>query len=223
VEYNLTDIIESGWVSECPSNLVSTEKIIVLTEGKTDTEFLLVGLNKFFPHLEGYYHFMDFENSRYEANASRLVHSIKSFVGSGIKNRIIAIFDNDTAALKEIKNLNKVKLPGNIKVLQYPDIEIAKNYPTFGPTGIQKMDVNGLAGSIEMYLGQDCLMQEDSFTPIQWTGFMESIGKYQGVILNKDSIQKQFRKKVKEFDNVTLNIENWKELISIIEVMNSSW
>lgn len=223
VEYNLTDIIESGWVSDCPSKLIATEKIIVLTEGKTDTEFLLIGLNKFYPHLRGYYHFMDFENSRYEANASRLVHSIKSFVGSGIKNKIIAIFDNDAAALKEIKNLKKVKFPENIRVLQYPNIEIAKDYPTIGPSGIQKMDINGLAGSIELYLGQDCLKQEGIFTPIQWTGFMESIGKYQGVILNKEVIQKKFRKKAKEFDSNHIDIENWKELISIIELMNSTW
>lgn len=223
VEYDLTDIIESGWTIDCPSKLVETEKIIVLTEGKTDTEFLKVCLNKFFPHLEGYYHFMDFENSRYEANASRLVHSIKSFVGSGIKNRIIAIFDNDSAAQKEINNFDKVKLPDNIRVLQYPYIDLAKEYPTIGPTGIQKMDINGLAGSIEMYLGRDCLIEGDQFIPIQWTGYMDNIDKYQGVVLKKEQIQKSFRKKVKQFDPAETDADNWKELISIIELMNNTW
>ncbi|SMG49188.1 hypothetical protein SAMN05661096_03578 [Marivirga sericea] len=223
VEYNLTDIIESGWTVDCPSKSVQTEKIIVLTEGKTDTEFLKAGLNKFFPQLEGYYHFMDFETSRYEANASRLVHSIKSFVGSGIKNRIIAIFDNDSAAKKEINNLKKVQLPDNIRVLQYPNIDLAKEYPTIGPTGIQNMDINGLAGSIEMYLGRDCLIEDEKFIPIQWTGYMETIDKYQGVVLQKEHIQKRFRKKVKEFHSVETVADNWKELISIIELMNNTW
>ena len=223
IEYNLTNIIEGGWISEKPKQLINTEKIIVLTEGKIDTEFLKICINYFFPHLDGYYHFMDFENSRYEANASRLVHTIKSFVGSGIKNLIIALFDNDSAAKKEIKNLKKVKLPDNIKVLQYPEIEWAKNYPTIGPTGIESMDINGLAGSIEMYLGQDCLIENGEFIPIQWTGYMDSIDKYQGVILKKEEIQKLFRKKAKEFDKFSFNINKWKELISIIELINNAW
>ena len=223
IEYDLTDIINGGWIDENPHELIQTEKIIVLTEGKTDTEFLKTGLQLFFPHLEGYYHFIDFENSRYEANASRLVHTIKSFVGSGIKNFIIALFDNDAAALKEINNLKKVKLPSNIKILQYPIIEWAKSYPSIGPTGLQNMDINGLAGSIEMYLGQDCLKESGNFIPIQWTGYIDSVGKYQGVLLKKAEVQKKFRKKVKAFDNKSFNLNNWKELISIIELMNKSW
>jgi hypothetical protein len=153
VEYNLTDIIDGGWINDSPQANVKIEKIIILTEGKTDSIYLKNCLDIFYPHLNEYYHFMDFESSKYEASASRLVHTIKSFVGSGINNLILALFDNDTAGLKEANNLKKVKLPSNIQVLQYPTIEWAKNYPTLGPNGIQNMNINGLAGSIEMYLG----------------------------------------------------------------------
>lgn len=222
VEYNLTDIINGGWVSKVRET-VKTEKIIVLTEGKTDTEFLKICLKNFFPHLEGFYHFMNFENSRYEANASRLVHTIKSFVGSGINNLIVALFDNDSAAKKEIKNLRNVKLPSNIKISQYPPIEWAKNYPTIGPNGIQYMDINSFAGSIEMYLGQDCLKEKNDFIPIQWTGYIESIGQYQGVINKKEEVQKAFRKKSKLFDNSSYDLNDWKELISIIDLINNIW
>ncbi len=223
IEYDLTDIINGGWINDNPHEAIQTEKIIVLTEGRTDTEFLKIGLHLFFSHLEGYYHFIDFENSRYEANASRLVHTIKSFVGSGIKNLIVAIFDNDAAASKEISNLRKVKLPSNIKILQYPAIEWAKSYPSIGPTGLQEMDINGLAGSIEMYLGKDCLQENGNYIPIQWTGYIDSIKKYQGVLLRKAEVQKKFRKKVKEFDKKSFELNNWKELIAIIDLMNNTW
>ncbi|MEL6192860.1 MAG: hypothetical protein AAFR66_12455, partial [Bacteroidota bacterium] len=211
------------WVSDKPNEIIQTEKIIVLTEGKTDTEFIKTGLQLFFPHLAGFYHFIDFENSRYEASASRLVHTIKSFVGSGIKNLIIAIFDNDAAAMKELNNLRNVNLPSNIKILQYPLIEWAKSYPSIGPTGLQEMDVNGLAGSIEMYLGKDCLQDNGGFIPIQWINYIDSIGKYQGVLLKKAEVQKKFRKKVKNFSRGNLDLNNWKELISIVELMNNTW
>lgn len=223
VEYDLTDLIEAGWISETPHKLVKNEKIILFTEGKTDTEFLKNCLDIFFPYLKDFYHFIDFESSKYEANASRLVHTIKSFVGSGIDNKIIAIFDNDSAASKEIENLKKVNLPDNIKVIQYPEIEWAKNYPTLGPAGIQVMDINGLAGSIEMYLGKDCLMENGEFIPIQWTGYMESINKYQGVVLKKDQIQIAFREKVKFFDENNYDLAQWEELISIITLIKNCW
>lgn len=223
VEYDLTEVINGGWIDENIKNEINIQKIIVLTEGKTDTEFIKAGLNLFYPHLENYYHFMDFENSKYEANASRLVHTIKSFVGSGINNLIIALFDNDAAALKEINNLKKVKLPNNIKVLQYPDIELAKNYPTIGPTGNQHMDVNGLACSIEMYLGIDCITENNEFLKIQWTGLVENIDKYQGVILKKEEVQKRFRQKVKNFNPNLIELDNWKELHLIINMMNNCW
>ena len=222
VEYDLTSIIDSGWVSK-PKENVKTEKIIVITEGKTDTEFLKICLNYFFPHLEGFYHFMDFDNSKYSAGASMLVHTIKSFVGSGIKNLTIALFDNDSAGKKEIKNLKKVKLPDNIKVLQYPEIEWAKNYPTLGPSGIQTMDINGLACSIEMYLGIDCIKENGEFTPILWSGYVQNIKQYQGEITRKDEIQKLFRTKVKNFNKTNYNLNDWKELISIITLINNAW
>ena len=221
IEYDLTDIIDSGWL-ENRSELVN-EKIIVFTEGKTDVEFIKIGIKRFFPYLYDYYHFMDFENSKYEANASRLVHTVKSFVGSGIKNLIIAIFDNDSAAEKEIRNLKAVKLPPNIKVLKYPPIEWANDYPTIGPSGIQNMNINGLAGSIEMYLGLDCLQENGTLIPIQWTGYMETINQYQGSILKKEEVQRRFREKASNIDVSTNSIENWRELISIIELMNGIW
>ena len=59
-----------------------------------------------------------------------------------IKNRIIAIYDNDSAAVAELENIKKI--PANVKVIKLPNIDIAKKYPTIGPTDINYMDINGL-------------------------------------------------------------------------------
>jgi hypothetical protein len=212
VEYDIDDLIKGLWTSDDPKEQITIKKIIIFTEGKTDTEFIKLGLAKFKPHLLDIYHFIDFEDSKYEANASRLVHTIKSFVGSGIDNLIIALFDNDSAGHKEINNLRQVKLPANIKVLTYPNIELLENYPAIGPTGLNRMNVNGLAGSIEMYFGVDCLSGEKGLIPIKWTNYVDAIDRYQGSIIEKVQVQKKFRSKMKMHLKESVRVANWIEM-----------
>ncbi len=113
-----------------------------------------------------------------------------------MKHPIIALFDNDTAGLKEMKKLTSTTVPPNIKILKYPDITLAKKYPTVGPTGKKKMNINGLACSIEMYFGADVLTRNNELIPIQWKGFEEKEMKYQGEIADKNFVQETFRKKL---------------------------
>lgn len=51
IEYDLTEIEHAGWISIDPKERISNKKIIVLTEGRTDSEFLNIGLELFYPHL----------------------------------------------------------------------------------------------------------------------------------------------------------------------------
>jgi len=197
VEYDLTEVIENGWVEETIARTVDYEKIIVLTEGKTDVEFISKSINKLYPHLKNYYHFIDFQEYKIESNASALVKLITSFVAANVRHPIIALFDNDTTGLMEMSKLNNSDLPNNIRVLKLPDISLAKKYPTIGPTGRKKMNINGLACGIEMYLGIDVLTKENDLIPIQWKSFNEKERKYQGEIIDKSNVQDNFRKKLK--------------------------
>lgn len=197
VEYDLTDVINGGWVDEDQAKHVDYEKIIILTEGKSDVEFISKSIEKLYPHLKDYYHFIDFDEYKVESSASALVKLITSFAAANVKHPIIALFDNDTAGLKEMKKLNSKTVPPNIKILKYPDITMAKKYPTVGPTGKKKMNVNGLACSIEMYFGVDVLTRNKELIPIQWKGFEEKEKKYQGEIADKNYVQETFRKKLR--------------------------
>lgn len=198
VEYDLTDVINGGWVDEDQAKYVDYEKIIILTEGKSDVEFISKSIEKLYPHLKDYYHFIDFDEYKVESSASALVKLVTSFAAANVKHPIIALFDNDTAGLKEMKKLTSKTVPPNIKILKYPDITIAKKYPTVGPTGKKKMNVNGLACSIEMYFGVDVLTRNNELIPIQWKGFEEKEKKYQGEIADKNYVQETFRKKLKK-------------------------
>lgn len=198
VEYDLTDVINGGWVDEDQAKYVDYEKIIILTEGKSDVEFISKSIEKLYPHLKDYYHFIDFDEYKVESSASALVKLVTSFAAANVKHPIIALFDNDTAGLKEMKKLTSKTVPPNIKILKYPDITIAKKYPTIGPTGKKKMNINGLACSIEMYFGVDVLTRNNALIPIQWKGFEEKEKKYQGEIADKNYVQETFRKKLKK-------------------------
>src|SRR5690606_36682512 len=124
------------------------DKFLILTEGSSDIQILKNSLELLYPHLAGYYSFMDFGISNASGSASSLVASVKSFVGADIRNKIIALFDNDTAAESAIRGLSKTRMPENIRIIQYPPFKFLEDYPTIGPTGITTMNINGLAGSI---------------------------------------------------------------------------
>jgi 5S rRNA maturation endonuclease (ribonuclease M5) len=198
VEYDLTDVIDGGWVEISQAKSVDYEKIIILTEGKSDVEFISKSIESLFPHLKDYYHFIDFDEYKVESSASALVKLITSFAAANVKHPIIALFDNDTAGLKEMKKLTSIIFSPKIKILKYPDIALAKKYPTVGPTGKKKMNVNGFACSIEMYFGVDVLTRDKELIPIQWKGFDDKEKKYQGEIADKKYVQEKFRKKLQK-------------------------
>lgn len=162
---------------------------------------------------------MDFGLSNSAGGASALVHTIKSFIGSKISNRIIAIFDNDTAARAEIRNLTKIPIPTSMKILTYPSLEVAKNYPTIGPNGTaETTDINGLACSIECYLGIDVITRDGKLVPVRWKALNESLGQYQGEILYKKKLQDTFRKKVSKCqkDSAEIAKTDWEPMKLIL-------
>jgi hypothetical protein len=202
--------------------------IIVLTEGKTDTEFLKAALAILYPHLTDLIRFLDYER-RPEGGAGALVNNIRAFAAAGIVNRIIVIFDNDTAAAEALSRVDASSFAPGIQILRYPNLKLAESYPTVGPPtanspqgSISLTNINGLAGSIEIYLGTDVLKQEDgSLQPIQWTSLSSGMQKYQGEITNKAKIQEKFRIKYKTAQEhpETVQYGDWSGLKLIVDAI----
>ncbi|MFF8651127.1 hypothetical protein ACF06D_23210 [Streptomyces griseoluteus] len=206
VIWNLADVVGRGFVSPdprlCEIELaknrganVATFPVLVLTEGSTDASFLSGALSLVYPHLVDFLKFMDFGVGA-EGGASALARTLKSFAASGVANRVIAIFDNDTAASDVLTTMN-LSLPSTFRVLQYPEIDLGRNYPTIGPTGRGVFDVNGKAGALELYFGEDVLKGlTGELAPVQWTGYVKRQNSYQGELLDKGRLQKAFRRKL---------------------------
>ena len=212
---DISDLVEGGWLNDelkntdsnflIPQDEFIPEIPIILTEGITDIKTLKKALHVIYPKLESNVRFLD-TSFRPETNAAAVVKMIKSFVAAGINNRILAILDNDAAASEAMTKL-PCDLPNNIKVIQYPELDLMTSYPTIGPQGEINMNINGLAGSIEMYMGKDILTGNDgNLELVQWGGYMNRVKKYQGSLINKGAVGSRFKGKD------AADVNKWQDL-----------
>ena len=113
--------------------------------------------------------------------------------------------------------------------MQYPDFDLARSYPTLGdPTlespdkTIAMADVNGLAASVELYLGEDVLAtQNGSLRPVQWKAFIAGMDRYQGEVTGKPDIHKAFRAKAAKArrDPSVISQQDWGGLRLILDAL----
>jgi hypothetical protein len=198
--------------------------MVVLTEGATDARLLSAALTITHPHLEDLIRFMNFDQKA-EGSASALAKLVRSFAAAGIVNRVIALSDNDTAAYDALHSIKTERFPENYRILHYPDLPFLHEYPTVGPQSDTPviMNVNGSAGSLEMYLGRDLLEVEGQLTPVQWTGFIEGRRRYQGVLAKgaKHRIQEDFRRKIETArENPEVRAQqDWSGVVAIVELI----
>ena len=205
--YDVTDLVWSEYASRdddfvgyttdiSVEEMQSMAKVILLTEGSSDAAILRASLDLLYPHLADYYSFMEFDAMRVGGGAGNLANLVKAFAGAGVVNKTIAIFDNDTAGQSAIRGLANLDLPEHLAVLILPWLDLLKAYPTIGPSGRVDMDINGLAASIELYLGEDVLADDEGMCRVQWTGYDTALRQYQGQVLDKIGIQSRFREKL---------------------------
>jgi hypothetical protein len=193
---NLAAMAKSAVAAE----FVSTAKLIVLTEGSTDSQFLRRSMELLRPHLAPLLSFVDFSVPNMEGGAANLIRVLKGFIGAGVANRVLAVFDNDAAGSDAMRGLNTIGLPPNVAAIQLPAVPYATSYPTIGPQGQSEMDVNGLAGAIELYFGLDILCRPNqSLTPVEWGGYVAAVGKYQGALQDKSRLQSAFARKLDDY------------------------
>ena len=240
VTFDATWLGDYGWFGSEPGTLASRAQsksrdnaashapVVVLTEGVTDAEFLGSALAVLYSHLTDLVRFLDYDRKP-EGSASAVLRAVRAFDAAGIANRVVAIFDNDTAAADVLRGAAHPRFSDGIRLIQYPPLDLARQYPTLGPpTGrspagaIELADVNGLAASIELYLGRDVLTGEDgSLRPVQWNSFNPGVGRYHGAVTGKNDIQKAFRAKAAAAlqDPAAVSQQDWEGLRLIIDAI----
>lgn len=221
IKLDYTNLFVGGWCDEFPTpEDYVTEKTIILTEGKYDAEVISKSMGILYPYMVKFYSFIDFAGYKVQGSTNFLTHYFKAFVASGIQNRVIALYDNDSAGLSELVDLEKVNIPDNFRAIHLPNVELAEDYPTLGPNGKENMNINGKACSIEMFLGQDVLEEAGEFVPIHWRGFVEKTKTYQGEVMRKSRIQEKFNEKMdKALKGEKINESQWKEMNELLNTI----
>lgn len=177
--------------------LYPTGKIIVLTEGKSDTRLISAALRAFYPEYADAYQFLDFDEFRIEGGASLLAKMVKVLAGARVQNRMLAIFDNDAAGVEALQSLKSMKFPRHVRLMTLPSTTLTADYPTLGPGGPANMDVNGAGAPIELYLGRSSLLDaKGELRPIRWQEWKASAQRYQGVVQDKDTVARTFEKAI---------------------------
>lgn len=169
------------------------EKLLVLTERRSDTRILRATLDVLYPHLRDFVSFLDHESFSVAGGAGNLLMLLRGLIGAGVSNRVLALFDNDTAGSVQFSKAQLIALPRNVRVRQLPYLSFADKYPTLGPTGPATTNINGSACSIELYLGNIALTESSGgFVPVQWTGYERSLSRYQGELVDKEIVQRRY-------------------------------
>ena len=94
--------------------------------------------------------------------------------------------------------------------MHLPDLEMCLHYPTIGPGGSSIDNINGRACSIEMFLGKDILKKSGEYEPVRWKSYIDKVDAYQGEIVSKSEVLKQFKLKAKRSQD-QLVLDEWEE------------
>jgi len=194
VRMDLSDLFLGGYldINDVPNreararlaaSVAADGPVIVIAEGATDARWLRASLEVAVPEVAHLFEFLDFAEFRAPGGTDRVVSLTKGMASAGVMNRIVAVLDNDTAGRIAAQQLEDLDLPARITVVTLPEIDYAIDYPTLGPDGPSRADVNGRAASIELMFGTDLLRQDDgSLFPVRWVTWMGSGSEYQGAL-----------------------------------------
>ncbi|MFF9016115.1 HEPN/Toprim-associated domain-containing protein [Streptomyces sp. NPDC014870] len=175
--------------------------LIVLTEGSTDSRLLTEAMYTTHPHLAGFVRFIDYTGTNARGSVGMLSTMVNAFIAAGVANRFVAIADNDAGGHEALAKLKRQRLPMGCQVLHYPDLPLLASYPTIesaSPT-VSMTNVNGVAGSLEMYLGEDVLTINGALAPVQLGTFIPAVQRHQGALskAHKGLVHKAFEEKIR--------------------------
>ncbi|MGY3776629.1 HEPN/Toprim-associated domain-containing protein [Helcococcus sueciensis] len=197
VIWRFEDVVENGWILEedIIPKLTTQEKILIVTEGSSDTDIIKKSINRLYSDIADFFDFIDMEQNYPFTGTGNLKNFVKGLSKINILNKILVILDNDTAGISVYNDIKTIDLPNNLNVITLPNYKDFDNFKCKGPQGDSLENINGKAVSIECFLDHSSI---DDEVYVRWTGFNDKLIQYQGNIEPKNLLIKSFHQYYKQ-------------------------
>lgn len=195
VVWRFSDVLEGGWVDKDSvyQGLQDQDRYLIVTEGSSDSAILKKSAELVIPDVADFFYFIDMSENYPFTGTGNLYRFCQGLARIKIQNRILVVFDNDTAGHEAYKKVRKVELPPNMHVALLPNLDECRPFNTVGPTGNSEEDINGRAVSIEMFL--DLNHGAKRKPAVRWTSYNENLNCYQGELIDKEYYVRSFLKR----------------------------
>ena len=197
VIWRFEDVVENGWILEedIIPKLTTQEKILIVTEGSSDTDIIKKSINRLYSDIADFFDFIDMEQNYPFTGTGNLKNFVKGLSKINILNKILVILDNDTAGISVYNDIKTIDLPNNLNVITLPNYKDFDNFKCKGPQGDSLENINGKAVSIECFLDHSSI---DDEVYVRWTGFNDKLIQYQGNVEPKNLLIKSFHQYYKQ-------------------------
>ena len=211
--WRFADVVENGWTTreDIVKQLPSDQKILIVTEGSTDTFVIRRAINTLYPDIADFFDFIDMEKHYPFTGVGNLSNFCLGLIRINILNKILVIFDNDTAAAEKYQQLETIDKPNSLLITKLPDHKDFENFTTFGPQGETSENINGKAVAIECFLDHNSIPQDPA---VRWTSFNKQLQQYQGELIDKKRYIRAF--KCCDLSGDSFNCDRLKYLIDYI-------
>ena len=211
------NFLEEGIVDrdELVRKLDNEKKILIVTEGNSDTFVLKKSINELFPDISDFFEFVDMRDNYPFTGTGNLFNFCKGMAKINIQNNVIVIFDNDTEGIEKFKKSIELSKPKTLIITKLPDMDEFSDFKTIGPQGSSKENINGKAVAIECFLDFSSVDYEPV---VRWNSYNEKQGQYQGALEHKDDY-------VRAFKTVNLKTDNYDihKLVYLVDYICNEW
>jgi hypothetical protein len=194
VTWYFSDLVANGWADEedFRPGLSPDQRFLLVTEGSSDAKIIQKAINLLHPEVSDFFYFVDMEEGYPFTGTGNLHKFCQGLASIGMLNRVLVIYDNDAEGTGKCVDTCALSLPENMKVVRLPDLIDFEIFPTLGPSGSAKENINGKAASIECYLDLQWKNTRVENPSIRWTLFNDKLQRYHGVLLGKERYTKRF-------------------------------
>lgn len=192
VVWQYGSLVDAGWasLSEFAAGASRTQKILVATEGSSDSSILKCAFTLLRPDIADFFSFIDVDERHPFWGTGNLVKFAEGLVRIDMQNKVLFVLDNDAEGVDALKRLVDLRMPGNMRAMRLPDHELFRSFPAIGPEGVRPSDINGRAAAIECYLD----LRHPNYGPpiVRWSNYKKDIDAWHGALEHKDSYTRHF-------------------------------